>query len=132
MLSTILLSLAVLMALAILVIGGFYLFSPERMIGSFGLKLPAADADTRAWLRLKGVRDIASGLVVLALMLTTGSRSVGIALLVLAINPFWRHVGRPSVGRVEVGGVLDSRRDLSNNACCRPVVDPCPLRDVQQ
>ncbi len=88
MLDTILLSLAVLMAVAILVIGGFYLFSPERMIGSFGLKLPAADADTRAWLRLKGVRDIASGLVVLALMLTTGSFSVGIALLVLAITPF--------------------------------------------
>ena len=88
MLNTILLSLAVLMAVAILVIGGFYLFSPERMTGSFGLKLPAADADTRAWLRLKGVRDIASGLVVLALMLTTDSRSVGIALLVLAITPF--------------------------------------------
>jgi hypothetical protein len=88
MLGTISFSLAVLMAVAILVIGGFYLFSPERMTGSFGLKLPAADADTRAWLRLKGVRDIASGLVVLALRLTTGSRSVGMALLVLAITPF--------------------------------------------
>jgi hypothetical protein len=87
-LNTIFLSLAVLMAVAILVIGGFYLFFPERMTGSFGLKLPAADADTRAWLRLKGVRDIASGLIVLALMLTTGSRSVGIALLVLAVTPF--------------------------------------------
>jgi hypothetical protein len=88
MLNAISLSLAALMAAAILVIGGFYLFSPERMTGSFGLKPPAADADTRAWLRLKGVRDIASGLVVLALMLTTGSRSVGIALLVLAVTPF--------------------------------------------
>ena len=87
MLSLILLSLAVLMAVAILVIGGFYLFSPNRMIGSFGLNLPAADADTRAWLRLKGVRDIASGLVVLVLMLTTGARSLGIALLVLAVTP---------------------------------------------
>ena len=87
MLSLILLSLAVLMAVAILVIGGFYLFSPERMTGSFGLKPPAADADTRAWLRLKGVRDIASGLVVLVLMLTTGARSLGIALLLLAVTP---------------------------------------------
>jgi len=87
MLSLILLSLAVLMAVAILVIGGFYLFSPERMTGSFGLKPPAADTDTRAWLRLKGVRDIASGLVVLVLMLTTGARSLGIALLVLAVTP---------------------------------------------
>jgi uncharacterized membrane protein len=81
------LSLAALMAVAIIVIGCFYLLSPERMTGSFGLKPPASDADTRAWLRLKGIRDIASGLVVLTMMLTTGTRSVGIALLVLAITP---------------------------------------------
>jgi uncharacterized iron-regulated membrane protein len=107
MLDMISLSLAVLMAVAILVIGGFYLFSPDRMTGSFGLKLPAGDADTRAWLRLKGVRDIASGLVVLALMLTTGSRSVGIALLVLAITPF----GDMSV-------VLKSGGSKLSSACC--------------
>ncbi|MBB5341041.1 DUF4267 domain-containing protein [Tunturiibacter gelidoferens] len=81
------LSLAALMAVAIIVIGCFYLISPERMTGSFGLKPPASDADTRAWLRLKGIRDIASGLVVLTMMLTMGTRSVGIALLVLAITP---------------------------------------------
>lgn len=81
------LSLAGLMAAAILVIGCFYLLSPERMTGSFGLKPPASDADTRAWLRLKGIRDIASGLLVLTMMLTMGTRSVGIALLVLAITP---------------------------------------------
>jgi hypothetical protein len=81
------LSLAVLMAVGIIAIGCFYLLSPERMTGSFGLKPPASDADTRAWLRLKGIRDIASGLVVLTLMLTMGTRSVGIALLVLAITP---------------------------------------------
>ena len=80
-------SLAAVMAVAIIVIGCFYLVSPERMTGSFGLKPPASDADTRAWLRLKGIRDVASGLVVLAMMLTTGTRPVGIALLVLAITP---------------------------------------------
>jgi hypothetical protein len=82
------LSLASLMALAIIVIGCFYLVSPERMTGSFGLKPPAPDADTRAWLRLKGIRDVVSGLVVLTMMLTMGTRSVGIALLVEAIIPF--------------------------------------------
>jgi Domain of unknown function (DUF4267) len=81
------LSLAALMAVAIIVIGCFYLISPERMTGSFGLKPPASDADTRAWLRLKGIRDVAAGLVVLAMMLTADSRSVGIALLVEAIVP---------------------------------------------
>jgi hypothetical protein len=81
------LSLAALLAVAIIVIGCFYLVSPERMTGSFGLKPPAPDADTRAWLRLKGIRDIASGLVVLTLMLTTDTRTVGIVLLVEAIVP---------------------------------------------
>jgi len=82
------LSLAALMAVAIIVIGCFYLVSPERMTGSFGLKPPASDADTRAWLRLKGIRDIVSGLVVLTMMLTADTRMVGIALLVEAVIPF--------------------------------------------
>jgi len=83
----ILLSVAALIAVAIVVIGGFYLFSPERISGSFGLKPPAPDADTRAWLRLKGVRDIAAGLVVLTTMLATDTRTVGMVLLVFAIIP---------------------------------------------
>lgn len=59
----------------------------QRMTGSFGLRSPAPDADTRAWLRPKGIRDIVSGLVVLALMLTTDPRTVGIALIVFVIVP---------------------------------------------
>jgi hypothetical protein len=86
--NVILLSLAALIALAIIVIGCFYLASPQRILRSFGLKPPATDADTLAWLRLKGIRDVASGLVILTMMLTEGSRSVGIVLLVLAIIPF--------------------------------------------
>src|SRR5215470_7297233 len=43
----------------------FYLVSPERISGTFGLKPPASDADTRAWLRPKGIRDVVAGLVVL-------------------------------------------------------------------
>jgi hypothetical protein len=81
------LSLAALMAVAIIAIGCFYLASPERISGSFGLKPAASDADTRAWLRPKGIRDVVSGLVVLTMMLTTDTRSVGIALLVEAIVP---------------------------------------------
>jgi hypothetical protein len=88
MLNTIPLILAALIAVSIIVIGCFYLFSPERISGSFGLKPPASDADTRSWLRLKGVRDVAAGLVVLTMMLTADTRSVGIALLAFAIIPF--------------------------------------------
>ena len=85
---TVPLTLAVLVSVGILVIGCFYVASPQRVFGSFGLKPPAPDADTLAWLRLKGIRDIASGLAVLTLMLTTDSRTVGIVLLVLAVIPF--------------------------------------------
>ncbi len=88
MLSAISLSLAALIALAIIVIGCFYLVSPERVSGTFGLKPPALDSDTRAWLRLKGVRDVASGLVLLTMMLTAGARTLGMVLLAFAFIPF--------------------------------------------
>jgi Domain of unknown function (DUF4267) len=80
--------LAALIAAGIIVIGCFYLASPQRILGSFGLEPPASDADTRAWLRPKGIRDVASGLIVLAMMLTADTRLVGIALLVEAVIPF--------------------------------------------
>jgi Domain of unknown function (DUF4267) len=87
MLNAMPLSLAALIAVGVIVIGCFYLVSPERISGTFGLKPPASDADTRAWLRLKGIRDAVAGLVVLTMMLTADRQSVGIALLVLAIIP---------------------------------------------
>jgi hypothetical protein len=80
--------LAGLIAVAVIMIGCSYLVSPDRVSGSFGLKPPASDADTRAWLRLKGLRDVTFGLLVLTMMLAADRRSVGIALLVAAIVPF--------------------------------------------
>ncbi len=79
--------LTALIAVGIIVIGCFYLLSPERISGTFGLKPPASDADTRAWLRPKGIRDVASGLVLLTMMLTADSRLAGITLLAFAIIP---------------------------------------------
>jgi Domain of unknown function (DUF4267) len=81
------LSVAALIAAGIIGIGSFYLFSPQSISPSFGLKPPASDPDTRAWLRLKGIRDFASGLVILTLMLTTTPRTVGLALLAFAVIP---------------------------------------------
>ena len=78
---------AAVIAVAIIVIGCFYLLSPERISGTFGLKPPATDADTRAWLRPKGIRDIAAGLLVLTMMLAADNRMTGIVVLVLAIIP---------------------------------------------
>ena len=82
------LTIAVLVSVALLLIGAVYVVSPARILGSFGLKPPAQDRDTLAWLRLKGIRDIASALTVLVLILTTDHRTIGIVLLTLAIIPF--------------------------------------------
>src|SRR5580658_471208 len=82
------LSVAALLAVGIIIIGSLYIASPEKLTGSFGLKLPSPDPDTRAWLRLKGIRDIGSGLVVLTLMLTTDPRTVGLAMLALSFIAF--------------------------------------------
>jgi hypothetical protein len=88
MLNVVSLSIAVIVSVGIIAIGCFYIASPNRVVGSFGLKPPASDADTCAWLRLKGIRDIACGIAILTLMLTTNHRTVGIILLVFAIIPF--------------------------------------------
>jgi hypothetical protein len=87
-LNSIPLILAALLAVGIIVIGLFYLVTPERISGTFGLKPPASDADTRAWLRPKGIRDVAAGSVVLTMMLAESRQLVGIVLLVEAIIPF--------------------------------------------
>ena len=86
--NTIPLAVAALIAVGIITIGSFYLASPQRISPGFGLNPPASDPNTRAWLRLKGIRDLASGLVVLTLMFTAGPRATGLALLAFAVVPF--------------------------------------------
>jgi hypothetical protein len=78
---------ALLVAVGIIAIGVMYLSNPRVATQSFGLPLPEEGANIAWWLRLKGVRDIVSGLVVLALMLWGGPRLVGIALMLEAIIP---------------------------------------------
>ena len=81
------LAIALLVALGIIAIGILYLSRPRDMARSFGLPPPEEGANVTWWLRLKGVRDIASGLVVLAFMVWGGARAVGIVLLVEALIP---------------------------------------------
>jgi hypothetical protein len=124
------LSLAALIAVGIIVIGCFYLVSPERVSGTFGLKPPASDADTRAWLRLKGIRgprrwtgridhDAARGQALVRHRSTRFSH-----------HPSWRHVNHSGGGRVEGTSVFNSWPNLRRDACRRPFVDPCRLRGV--
>ena len=78
---------AVLLAVAIIAIGTQYLVSPTAATRSFGLPLPEHGTNIAWWLRLKGVRDIASGLTVLAFMAWGVPREVGLILLVEAVIP---------------------------------------------
>ena len=79
--------LALLLALAIIAIGAQYVARPAIATRSFGLPLPEEGTNIAWWLRLKGVRDIVSGLAVLAFMAWGGSRAVGIILLVEMFIP---------------------------------------------
>lgn len=81
------LGMAVLLALGIIAIGTQYLVSPRAATRSFGLPLPENGANIAWWLRLKGVRDIVSGLTVLAFMVCGVPRGVGLILLVEAVIP---------------------------------------------
>jgi hypothetical protein len=81
------LGMALLLALAIIAIGALYVVSPKTMTPNFGLPLPEEGANIAWWLRLKGVRDIALGLTVLAFMALGAPRAVGVILLVEAIVP---------------------------------------------
>lgn len=81
------LGLAAFLALVIIVIGALYVSRPRAAVRRFGLPLPEDGPNIVEWLRLKGVRDIASGLVVLAMMVWGGPHMVGIILFVEALIP---------------------------------------------
>jgi len=78
---------AFVLAFAIIAIGTQYIASPRTATRSFGLPLPEAGTNITSWLRLKGVRDIVAGLVVLALAAWGAPKDVGLVLLVEAIIP---------------------------------------------
>ena len=81
------LGLTLLLAFGIIAIGTQYLAAPFSAMRLFGLPLPEGGANIAWWLRLKGVRDITSGLVVLAMMAWVTTREVGLVLVVEAIIP---------------------------------------------
>lgn len=78
---------ALVVAFAIIAIGISYVASPIAATRSFGLPPPDNVASLAGWLRLKGVRDIVSGMAVLAFIGLREPRGVGIILLVEALIP---------------------------------------------
>ncbi|MFC8720772.1 DUF4267 domain-containing protein [Kitasatospora sp. NPDC057198] len=76
-----------LVGLGIIYVGISFLIAPESTASGFGL--PAwPQGETAAFLNLKGIRDIVSGLVPLALLLTGHRRALGWALLAESVTPF--------------------------------------------
>ena len=70
----------------ILYIGISYLVTPETTATGFGLpEWPKGDAV--AFMNLKGVRDIVSGLIILVLLATKQRYALGIVTLVIALVP---------------------------------------------
>ncbi|MET8875157.1 DUF4267 domain-containing protein [Nocardia sp. NPDC004604] len=74
---------AVLGAGFIMFVGGGYLLAPQRMASEFGL----TDGDADGFLNVKGVRDVVTGLIPLALLAAGQRRAVGVSLLTIAVIP---------------------------------------------
>lgn len=78
--------LATLGGLFIIYIGLSYLLAPQTSASGFGLPSWPQHEGT-AFLAVKGVRDTASGLVILALLLTGQRKALGWAMLALTFVP---------------------------------------------
>jgi hypothetical protein len=75
-----------LMGGAIILIGVGYLLAPQATAATFGLPvIPSGDG--AAWLQVKGVRDVVSGLLGLALLADGLYRELGWFLIIVALIP---------------------------------------------
>jgi hypothetical protein len=81
------LGMASLLGLAIIAIGIQFILALTSATRFFGLPLPEDGPNIPWWIRLKGVRDIASGLTVLSMIAWGPPRMVGIILLAEAVIP---------------------------------------------
>lgn len=77
-------ALAVLGGLFISYIGINYLTDPQAIAAGFGLPIVPADS---AFLLVKGVRDLASGLMIFTLLLTGQRRALGFMMLAMTFIP---------------------------------------------
>jgi hypothetical protein len=83
---TIAAGVAGLMGGAIILIGVRYLLAPEAAAATFGLPVIPSNGGA-AWLQVKGVRDIATGLLGLALLADGLYRELGWFLIIVALIP---------------------------------------------
>lgn len=69
----------------IISVGVRYVVDPGAIVGGFGVPDPPSSSDP--FLRVKGVRDIGSGAIALALLATRQDRALGWALLASSVMP---------------------------------------------
>jgi hypothetical protein len=79
-------ALVVLTGLGIIAVGARYLLAPAASAKTFGLP-DWPSAQSLAWLNLKGIRDIVSGLVLLVPLAMGQLHLVGWLMIVAAITP---------------------------------------------
>ena len=80
-------ALAGLLAVAIIVIGARFLVAPRVAADGYGVPADPGQLGVRAYLSVKGVRDIATGLFVIILMAAGASRLIGWVMLAATIIP---------------------------------------------
>jgi hypothetical protein len=76
-----------LIALGIIAIGIRFLLAPRAAAAAFGVAIREEIGEAGAYLSAKGVRDIASGLVLLLLIAIAGYRVLGGWMLVMTLIP---------------------------------------------
>ncbi|WP_022892482.1 DUF4267 domain-containing protein [Agromyces subbeticus] len=79
-------SLALVPALGIIFIGISYMVAPTATSQGFGFTT-AITPEVTPWQHIKGPRDVASGLVVLAMLVFFGPVAAGVILLIEALIP---------------------------------------------
>src|SRR5688500_15019075 len=87
MTTTIAYTLAGLIAAAIIFIGARFLVAPRVAAAGYGVQLDPGQRSANAYLSVKGVRDIASGLFVLILMAAGETHLLGWVILAATIIP---------------------------------------------
>jgi Domain of unknown function (DUF4267) len=80
-------TLAGLIAAAIIFIGARFIVAPRVAAAGYGVQADLGQPSSGAYLRVKGVRDIASGLIVIILMAAGATHLLGWVILAATIIP---------------------------------------------
>ena len=85
--TTIAYTLAGLIGAGIIFIGARFIVAPRVAAAGYGVQPDVGQRSVRAYLRIKGVRDIASGLIVFILMASGETQLLGWVILAATIIP---------------------------------------------